>query len=132
MPFPYAVHEAGHAGAEWLFGCLPHAVHIHILAPGQESTDRRGRTSREAGGFVEGGLPYHVAGQPTCIRLADQPECLIEARRYGLAARFAGPIAQAAEPGKAAAEKALHDDSNLLTEGGARSCSPSSSSAAAV
>jgi hypothetical protein len=74
MPFPYAVHEAGHAGAEWLFGCPPHAV--HILAPGQESTDRRGRTSREAGGSVEGGLPYHVAGQPTCIRLADQPESL--------------------------------------------------------
>jgi hypothetical protein len=113
--------------AVWL---SPHAV--HILAPGQESTDRRSRTIREAGGFVEGGLPYHVSGQPTCIRLADQPECLIEARRYGLAARFAGPIAQAAEPGKAAAEKALHDDSNLLTEGSARSCSSSSSRAAAV
>jgi hypothetical protein len=97
IPFGHAVHEAGHAGAEWLLGCLPYAV--HILAPGQEITDRRGRTLRQVGGFVETGLPYNVYGDPpNYLRLADKPEYLIGARHYGLAAAaslFAGPVAEA-------------------------------------
>jgi hypothetical protein len=96
VPLYFAIHEAGHVVAEWLFGSLPYAV--HILAPGQEITYRRGRTMRQVGGFVETGLPYNVYGHPTHIRLADKLECRIEARRYGLAAAasiFAGPIAEA-------------------------------------
>ena len=101
VPFYYAVHEAGHVVTEWLLGTCPHAV--HLLAPGEEIKDRRGRMVRDVGGLVESGLsynPYHLLGGPPAHTwLAEQPD---ETRRsslaHGLAVAatlLAGPIAEA-------------------------------------
>jgi hypothetical protein len=93
-----AVHEAGHVAAGWLLGASHHAV--HLAGPDRTVTDGRGRVVREVAGLVEDGLSYniHPGMPPAYVMLADQPEVLANARRYGIAAaavRLAGPLAEA-------------------------------------
>ena len=95
-----AVHEAGHVAAEWLLGSTPHAA--HLLAPGEEIKDGKGRMQRACAGLVESGMsynPYHLLGSKPAYELfADQAELLASAHRHGMAdaaALYAGPMAEA-------------------------------------
>jgi hypothetical protein len=85
VPLYVAVHEAGHAAANWLLGGTPYAV--HIPHSGRLPQDRRGRDVH-AGGFHESGFPYNIfpGAPPAHVRIAQMnPEEQRTSRLYGLA-----------------------------------------------
>jgi hypothetical protein len=65
VPFHFAVHEAGHAAAEWLLDGTPYTV--QIAAAGETIEDRWGSVQHDAVGLTEGAFnfsPYRLMGLP--------------------------------------------------------------------
>jgi hypothetical protein len=85
VPLYVAVHEAGHAAADWLLGGMPYAV--HISSGGRLPQDRRGRDVH-AGGFHESDFNYNIipGAPPAHVQIAQMnPEEQRNSRLYGLA-----------------------------------------------